>query len=71
MALWGGRFNEGLDKRAYAFNESLSIDKKLYKEDIEGSIAHAKMLKKQNILKADEADNIIKALKEIEVLKCL
>ena len=67
MALWGGRFNEGLDKRAYAFNESLSIDKKLYKEDIEGSIAHAKMLKKQNILKADEADNIIKALKEILV----
>ena len=65
MALWGGRFNEGLDKRAYTFNESLSIDKKLYKEDIEGSIAHATMLKKQNILKKDEADNIIKALKEL------
>ena len=65
MALWGGRFNEGLDNRAYTFNESLSIDKKLYKEDIEGSIAHATMLKKQNILKKDEADNIIKALKEL------
>lgn len=65
MALWGGRFNEGLDKRAYAFNESLSIDKKLYNEDIEGGIVHAKMLKKQRILKSNEVDNIIKALQEI------
>ena len=65
MALWGGRFKEGLDERAYIFNESLSRDKRLYREDIEGSIAHAEMLKKQNILTAKEADNIIKALNEI------
>ena len=65
MALWGGRFNEGLDEKAYIFNESLSIDKRLYREDIEGSIAHAEMLKKQNIIKDNEADNIIKSLNEI------
>ena len=65
MALWGGRFKEGLDERAYIFNESLSRDKRLYREDIEGSIAHAEMLKKQNILTAKESDNIIKALNEI------
>lgn len=65
MALWGGRFEEGLDKKAYLFNESLSRDKRLYKEDIEASIAHAEMLKKQNIILTKEADNIIKGLKEI------
>ena len=65
MALWGGRFEKGLNEKAYAYNESLSKDKVLYKEDIEGSIAHAKMLKKQNILKSEEADNIIKALNEL------
>ena len=65
MALWGGRFEEGLNKRAYIFNESLSRDKRLYKEDIEGSIAHAEMLKKQNIITANEADNIVKALNQI------
>ena len=69
MALWGGRFEKGLNEKAFAYNESLSKDKVLYKEDIEGSIAHAKMLKKQSILKAEEADNIIKALKEENIYK--
>ena len=63
--LWGGRFNKQLSEKAFKFNESLSIDKKLYEEDIKGSIAHAKMLKKQNIITEIQADNIIKGLNEI------
>lgn len=65
MALWGGRFKNELNKKAYDFNESLSIDRELYEEDITGSIAHTKMLKKQEIISKESADNIIKGLEEI------
>lgn len=65
MALWGGRFEEKFDKKAYDFNESLSVDKMLWKEDIIGSMAHASMLGVQNIISKDSAGNIVKGLEQI------
>ena len=53
--LWGGRFTGKTDDLVYDFNASINFDKRLYKQDIEGSKAHVKMLAKQGILsKADE-----------------
>ncbi len=64
--LWGGRFTKETDKLVYRFNASISFDKKLYKQDIRGSIAHVTMLGKQGILTQEESSSIQKALKEIE-----
>ena len=52
MKLWGGRFTKETNKLVESFNESLSFDHRFYKQDIRGSIAHVKMLAKQNILTA-------------------
>ena len=65
MKLWGGRFTKETDDLVFNFNESLSFDRKLYKQDITGSIAHAKMLGKQGIISDDEAKEIVKGLEEI------
>lgn len=64
---WGGRFSKKTNKLVETFTESISFDKRLYDEDIEGSIAHADMLKKQKILTEREANLIIKGLKEIKL----
>jgi len=63
--LWGGRFRKEIDKTMQAFIASIYFDKKLVKYDILGSIAHAKMLGKRKIITRDEADKIIKGLKDI------
>lgn len=63
--LWGGRFTKETDKLVYAFNASISYDKKFYRQDIEGSIAHVGMLEKQGILTKDEAERIKDGLKGI------
>ena len=63
--LWGGRFTKDTDQLVYNFNASISFDKKFYKQDMEGSIAHVKMLGKQGILEAGEAQEIVEAIKEI------
>lgn len=63
--LWGGRFTKETDQLVYNFNASISFDKKLYKQDIEGSIAHVVMLAKQGILTVEEKDAIIKGLTSI------
>lgn len=63
---WGGRFSKGTSKAVEEFTESISYDKRLFAEDIEGSIAHVSMLKKQDIISAKDADKIIKGLKEIK-----
>ena len=60
--LWGGRFTKETDQLVYNFNASLSFDKKLYKQDIQGSMAHVKMLAKQGILTEQEKDEILKGL---------
>ncbi|MCR4642188.1 MAG: argininosuccinate lyase [Lachnospiraceae bacterium] len=63
--LWGGRFTRETDRNVYLFNASISYDKRLYRQDIEGSIAHAIMLEKQGILTTEEKDAIVKGLTTI------
>lgn len=65
MKLWSGMLTGDLDKFAEEFNSSIKIDQRLIFDDIKGSIAHVKMLKKTEILKADQADRIIDGLKSI------
>ncbi|PHS34920.1 MAG: argininosuccinate lyase [Alkaliphilus sp.] len=68
VKLWAGRFKEESSTLFDEFNESISFDKKLYKEDIRGSIAHCKMLNKINILTDKESEKIQNCLKKIESL---
>ncbi|HIO97732.1 MAG TPA: argininosuccinate lyase [Leucothrix sp.] len=63
--LWGGRFTESTDAFVEAFTASINFDKRLYKHDIAGSKAHAKMLLKVGILTQQEVDAIHKGLDEI------
>lgn len=65
MPMWEGRFSKTLDKRTNDFNSSIRFDHKMYKEDIEGSIAHAKMLAKQHIIEKDDESKIIFGLNSI------
>ena len=65
--LWGGRFTKSTNKKVEEFTSSIDVDKKLYKKDIDASIAHVKMLKKQKIIKSSDAAKIIKALLQIEL----
>ena len=64
--MWSGRFEKESSRLLDEFNASLTFDKELYKEDIEGSIVHAKMLNKQGILTDEEKNKIIDGLKKIE-----
>ena len=63
--LWGGRFTKETDALVYHFNASISFDKKLYRQDIEGSIAHVIMLAKQEILTDEEKNEIVAGLSGI------
>ena len=63
--LWGGRFTKETDELVDRFNASITFDKRLYKEDINGSIAHVKMLGKQGILTTEETEDMIAALEAI------
>ena len=65
MKLWGGRFTKETDDLVAAFNASIGFDKRMYKQDILGSIAHVTMLEKQDILDSDEKDAIVDGLKGI------
>ena len=60
--LWGGRFTKETNALVKEFNDSIGFDKRLWKEDIEGSIAHATMLGRQGILSKEESENIIEGL---------
>ncbi len=62
---WGGRFKDKTAKILEEFSESVSFDRRLWKEDIEGSIAHAKMLHKQGIIDDKELNQLIEGLQEI------
>ena len=62
---WGGRFQEPTDKDVEAFTASIHFDRRLYRQDIEGSIAHAKMLASQKILTKKEEKAILSGLKTI------
>ena len=63
--MWGGRFQESTDQQVQAFNASISVDQALAIEDIEGSIAHARMLAEQGIINQDEVNIIIDGLNVI------
>lgn len=59
---WGGRFTEPTNQLVEAFTESISFDARLYKQDIQGSIAHSKMLAKIGVISDDEAASIEQGL---------
>ncbi|MGI6193585.1 MAG: argininosuccinate lyase, partial [Christensenellales bacterium] len=65
MKLWSGRFQKNTDAAMDAFHSSISFDCRMYKEDITGSIAHAKMLGRQGIIPQEDADRIVSGLQEI------
>ncbi|TYT73680.1 argininosuccinate lyase [Desulfobotulus mexicanus] len=64
--LWDGRFDIPTDKSVERFTSSIATDSRMFREDIEGSIAHSRMLVSAGILSSDEADAIEKGLREIE-----
>ena len=57
--LWGGRFQKSTDKKVDDFNSSIRFDKRMYKQDIKGSVAHATMLGRQNIIPKEDSDKIV------------
>ncbi|MFN0159231.1 MAG: argininosuccinate lyase [Bacteroidota bacterium] len=67
MPLWSGRFRKGLHPDALRFSSSLSVDRQLFEEDIEGSIAHAQMLAACKIIPKSDAVKIVRGLKQIRV----
>ena len=62
---WGGRFSEPTDKKVEEFTSSLHFDKRLYRYDIEGSVAHCRMLAAQGIISSEDAERIISGLQDI------
>ena len=60
--MWAGRFAKALDKKADDFNSSIATDKRMYRQDITGSMAHAAMLGKQGIISDEESKKIIECL---------
>ena len=64
--VWGGRFREDINEMVDDFNKSIRFDRRLYAQDIEGSMAHCRMLAKQKIITEDEASLIIGGLGEIK-----
>ena len=63
--LWGGRFTEATDAFVQRFTASVDFDRRLFQQDIDGSVAHAKMLAKAGILTADEVSQILDGLESI------
>ncbi len=63
---WGGRFSEATDAFVQRFTASIQFDQRLYRHDIQGSIAHATMLETAGVLTAEERDKIINGLKEVQ-----
>ncbi len=63
--MWGGRFESAPHDIMIEINASIDVDKRLYRQDIQGSIAHANMLSACNILSADEKDSIVQGLHQI------
>ena len=65
MALWGGRFEKDMDMIVKEFNASIGFDQRMYNEDINGSIAHVRMLAKCGIISEEERDKIVSGLNTI------
>ncbi len=65
MKLWSGRFSKNTDSEVNDFNSSIRFDQRMYRQDIKGSIAHAKMLGKCGIIPEKDSELIVKTLGEI------
>ena len=65
MALWGGRFEGGVDAFTQEFGASLEVDKSMAQQDIRGSIAHATMLAEQGVISNEDRDAIVEGLERI------
>jgi argininosuccinate lyase len=63
---WGGRFTERTDPRAEVFTESISFDHRLFRQDVQASKIHARMLERIGLLSTDECQQIVRGLTEIE-----
>ena len=63
---WSGRFAQGTDRRVERFTESISLDHRLFEQDIRGSIAHARMLSRVGLLTDDECQQIVRGLSQIQ-----
>ena len=63
--LWGGRFSGDTNELVDAFNASIDFDRRLYREDIAGSIAHARMLASREIINTEDRDAIVTGLEAI------
>ena len=66
MALWSGRFEEGADEFTQRFGASLPVDKKMYAEDVAGSVAHSAMLAAQGVISQEDAAAIAAGLSQIK-----
>ena len=66
-ASWGGRFTEATDAFVARFTASVDFDRRMYRQDILGSIAHAKMLCKVGVLTEQERDDILRGLEEVRI----
>lgn len=65
MKLWGGRFIKETNQLVHNFNSSISFDQRLFRQDIKGSMAHARMLAKQGIISEEERELILNGLQSI------
>ncbi|MEP4547153.1 MAG: lyase family protein, partial [Saccharospirillum sp.] len=65
-AAWGGRFAEATDAFVAEFTASIQFDQRLYRHDIQGSVAHATMLSEVGVLTADECEQIVNGLKAVQ-----
>ena len=65
MKLWAGRFQKETDERVNSFNTSLPFDRRMYAHDVEGSMAHAKMLAATGVITAEDAEKILAGLAAI------
>ncbi|MBQ8027634.1 MAG: argininosuccinate lyase, partial [Clostridia bacterium] len=63
--MWAGRFSKEVDEKVNDFNSSISFDCRMYRHDIKGSMAHARMLGEQGLMDPSEREKIIKGLEEI------
>ena len=66
-ASWGGRFSEPVDAFVARYTASVEFDQRMYAQDIQGSVAHAKMLCKVGVLTEQERDDILRGLEEIRI----
>ena len=65
MKLWAGSFHKELDPKTNDFNSSIAVDSRMFREDIEGSIAHATMLGECGVIDRAESEKMVEELKKI------